>query len=86
MDFKGIVVKNIFCLGETVSWWVSFFPNIKHKHIKIFCLQKFLVLFFQVTDNNTLDHLGDNVDKHIDTYTKTSYAQFKYVIEILNAR
>lgn len=40
----------------------------------------------QVTDNGTMNHLEDNVDKHIDTYTKTNYAQFKYVAEVLNAR
>jgi hypothetical protein len=33
-----------------------------------------------------MDHLDDNVDKHIDTYPKTNYAQFKYVTEILNVR
>jgi hypothetical protein len=55
-----------------------------HKHI-LFTKVSFS-FFFQVTDNNTLDHLDDNVDKHIDTYTKTAYAQFKRVIEILNAR
>ncbi|KDR13328.1 hypothetical protein L798_12953 [Zootermopsis nevadensis] len=38
-----------------------------------------------VTDNGTLNHLDDDVDKHVDTYTKTNYAQFKYVTEILNA-
>ena len=63
----------------------TFLPKYKthiHKHI-LFTKVSF---FFQVTENNTLDHLDDNVDKHIDTYTKTSYAQFKHVIEILNAR
>jgi hypothetical protein len=33
-----------------------------------------------------MNHLDDDVDKHIDTYTKTNYAQFKYVADILNAR
>jgi hypothetical protein len=40
----------------------------------------------QVTYNGTMDHLDDNVDRHIDTYTKTNYAQFKYITEILNIR
>jgi hypothetical protein len=43
-------------------------------------------IFPQVTHNDTMEHLDDNVDKHIDTYTKTNYAQFKHVAEILNAR
>jgi len=61
----------------------QFLPKYKtHIHKRIL----FTKVFFQVTNNNTLDHLDDNVDKYIDTYTKTCYAQFKYVIEILNAR
>jgi hypothetical protein len=50
------------------------------------CLPDCVTACPQVTDPDTLNHLEDDIDKHIDTYTKTTYAHFKYVAEILNAR
>jgi hypothetical protein len=56
------------------------------RNIKWTNLFDYVTICPQVTDNGTMNHLDDDVDKHIDTYTKTNYAQFKYVADILNAR
>ncbi|XP_069698812.1 ionotropic receptor 75a-like [Periplaneta americana] len=38
-----------------------------------------------VTDNDTLQHLSNTVNKHIDTITKVNDALFHHVVDILNA-
>jgi len=39
-----------------------------------------------VTNNDSLLHLTDTVDRHIDTMSKVNYALFCNVVDIVNAR
>ncbi|KAJ4446898.1 hypothetical protein ANN_13599 [Periplaneta americana] len=39
-----------------------------------------------VTNNDTLNHLGDDVDRHIDSLTKANHVHLAHVLRILNAR
>jgi len=41
---------------------------------------------WQVTNNDSLLHLTDTVDRHIDTMSKVNYALFCNVMDIINAR
>ncbi|XP_069696780.1 probable glutamate receptor [Periplaneta americana] len=38
-----------------------------------------------VTNNDTLNHLGDDVDRHIDSLTKANHVHLAHVLRILNA-
>jgi hypothetical protein len=41
---------------------------------------------WQVTNSDSLLHLEDTFDRHIDTVSKLNYALFNHVADIVNAR
>lgn len=40
----------------------------------------------QVTNNDTMNHLTNTIDKHVDTITKVNHNLFHHVVDMMNAR